>query len=167
MTRKEILSAASAAVLKDRQETYGPPEDSFSLIAEFWQAYLRRHKPGPLTSNDVAALLILLKIARISKSPAHMDNWCDAAGYAACGGELASLQVDTSVCGATSDGVAVRPDNSPLNRDELIQVSKIGHQLMGQTITKFTPEEQLTIEMAVLNPQEFNWGTYKRLSSMF
>lgn len=31
----------------------------------------------------------LLKIARISENPQHMDSWCDLAGYAACGGEIA------------------------------------------------------------------------------
>ena len=38
----------------------------------------------------VAALLALLKIARIATGHGKSDNWVDLAGYAACGGELQS-----------------------------------------------------------------------------
>ena len=37
-----------------------------------------------------AALLALLKIARIATGHGKSDNWVDLAGYAACGGELQS-----------------------------------------------------------------------------
>jgi hypothetical protein len=36
---------------------------------------------------DVAAMLALLKIARLQQSPNHRDSWVDLAGYAACGAE--------------------------------------------------------------------------------
>ena len=39
---------------------------------------------------DVAAMLALLKIARIASGHAKEDNWVDLAGYAACGGEIES-----------------------------------------------------------------------------
>jgi len=32
----------------------------------------------------------LLKLARIKTSPEHADHWIDIAGYAACGGEVAT-----------------------------------------------------------------------------
>jgi predicted membrane channel-forming protein YqfA (hemolysin III family) len=35
-----------------------------------------------------AAMLALLKIARIASGHAKADNWVDLAGYAACGGEI-------------------------------------------------------------------------------
>lgn len=38
--------------------------------------------------EDVAAMLALLKIARIASGHAKADNWVDLAGYAACGGEI-------------------------------------------------------------------------------
>jgi hypothetical protein len=34
--------------------------------------------------------MALLKIARIHSNPTHMDNWVDACGYMACGGEVVS-----------------------------------------------------------------------------
>ena len=44
----------------------------------------------------LAALLALLKIARIATGHGKSDNWVDLAGYAACGGELQSRP---AVCG--------------------------------------------------------------------
>ena len=43
---------------------------------------------------DVAAMMSMLKLARIAKSPEKADSWIDLAGYAACGGECAT-QEDT------------------------------------------------------------------------
>lgn len=85
MTRKDILDAALKCVNGDRDTQYGNPEDSFKMIANFWNAYLETDIIEPY---DVAAMLALLKIARISGGQAKDDNWIDLAGYAACGGEI-------------------------------------------------------------------------------
>jgi hypothetical protein len=55
-----------------------------------WNAYLHGIKKKNLDPWDVAAMMALLKIARISSGNAKDDNWIDLAGYAACGGELES-----------------------------------------------------------------------------
>ena len=83
MTRKECLDKAAECVLRDRQKQYGKPEDCFETIAMMWSAYLGK----PIQGWDVATMMALLKIARIKTNPAHADNWCDLAGYAACGAE--------------------------------------------------------------------------------
>ena len=95
MTRQEILDAASACVNGDRDEQYGRPENSFALIARLWNDYLlggpSKGSPAQLdiiNVRDVAAMLALLKIARIRGGQKHADNWIDLAGYAACGGEI-------------------------------------------------------------------------------
>ena len=92
MNRSEILTAAQSIVSCDRETQYGPPEDSFQLIAQLWTAYLKHKLSGQprckLTSKDVAIMMILLKIARIENGKSHIDNWVDIAGYAACGGEI-------------------------------------------------------------------------------
>jgi len=85
--RKYILDQAAECVTKNRQEVYGPAEDSFQQTADLWNAYLQGRE---INSVDVSVLLALLKIARISTSPNHIDNWVDLAGYAACGGEIAT-----------------------------------------------------------------------------
>jgi hypothetical protein len=84
--RTEILDAAKRCVCGDREQDYGSPEDSFATIAALWNAYLGASYD--LDAKDVAAMLALLKIARIASGHAKEDNWIDLAGYAACGGEI-------------------------------------------------------------------------------
>ena len=93
MNREQILQTALRCVLGDRQQDYGEAEDNFRTIAEFWETYLRAAcvTPGAdvcINPEDVAAMMILLKVARISSGHAKEDNWVDISGYAACGGEL-------------------------------------------------------------------------------
>lgn len=84
MNRSEILESARRCVVGDREEDYGNPENNFARIGKFWSAYLG----VPVNAKDVAALLALMKIARIASGHAKSDNWVDLAGYAACGGEI-------------------------------------------------------------------------------
>lgn len=89
MTREECLAAAKICVCGEREQDYGSPEDNFRTIANLWSAYLlAKPDPGDILPADVAAMMALLKIARISTSPAKADNWVDLAGYAACGAEI-------------------------------------------------------------------------------
>lgn len=95
MTRKDILDQALKCVNGDRDQQYGNPENSFSMIANFWMTYLSNvgalAKDGSeiyIRPQDVAAMLALLKIARIGSGNPKADNWIDLAGYAACGGEI-------------------------------------------------------------------------------
>lgn len=83
--RTSVLNEANRIVNGERANTYGGPEDSFKTIAGFWSTYLKTE--APLEPSDVAAMLALLKIARLQNSPSHRDSWVDLAGYAACGAE--------------------------------------------------------------------------------
>ena len=85
MTRREILDAARRCVCGDREQDYGSPESNFQRIADLWNAYW---STTAICAQDVAAMLALLKIARIRSGHAKEDNWVDLAGYAACGGEI-------------------------------------------------------------------------------
>lgn len=87
MTRAEILDKAKACVVGDREQDYGGPERNFTRIAALWNAYAGRIL---FDTKDVAAMLVLLKIARIASGNYKDDNWIDLAGYAACGGEIES-----------------------------------------------------------------------------
>lgn len=86
MNRTDILAAANAAITVDRAATHGEAENSFGLIAAYWAAHLDH----PVTAVDVATMMVLFKCARMAGNPAHLDNYVDAAGYAAIGGELAT-----------------------------------------------------------------------------
>ena len=81
--RIEILTKAEEIVTGEREDQYGSPEDSFSLISEFWSDYLG----VDIVAEDVAAMMILMKLARI-RGGGSLDSWIDIAGYAACGGEI-------------------------------------------------------------------------------
>ncbi len=84
--RAKLLEAVKGAVCRDRQNTYGDAEDNFAVIADLWTTY----KGVPFTPEDVAVLMLLVKVARLKSSPGHLDNWVDAAGYAVCGGGIVS-----------------------------------------------------------------------------
>ena len=111
MDRKEILDTAEKMVNGSRKDDYGSPERSFEMIAALWTVYLNTTRKltgiktkndtnntgtkqavtliySDLTPHDVAAMMILLKIARVAGGHGKSDNWIDIAGYAACGGEL-------------------------------------------------------------------------------
>lgn len=85
MTRSEILDQANHCVNGDRENDYGTPERNFDAIARLWNGYLGEER---FEAKDVAAMLILLKVARIKSGKKKNDNWIDIAGYAACGGEI-------------------------------------------------------------------------------
>ena len=98
MTRPEILAAAEKCVCGDREQDYGTPESNFKTIASMWNSYLygaglienKSDEWKGITPHDAAAMLALLKIARIASGHGKSDNWVDLAGYAACGGEIES-----------------------------------------------------------------------------
>lgn len=85
MKRAEILDAACTCVCGKREQDYGTPEDSFSLIAALWTAYTGHE----YRAKDVAMMMALLKVARI-KNGNSADSFVDLAGYAACAGEIAT-----------------------------------------------------------------------------
>lgn len=84
VNRESILQEAIRCVCGEREQQYGSPENNFKTIAELWSTYLEMD----VTPVDVAALMILLKVARVASGNGKNDNWVDIAGYAACGGEL-------------------------------------------------------------------------------
>jgi len=86
MNRSDILHNAIDIITNDRQTTHGKPEDSFANIANLWSAYLDK----TISTQQVAVMMALLKIARTKNNPNHLDNFIDLAGYAALGGELRS-----------------------------------------------------------------------------
>lgn len=86
MTRPEILQKAEQCVCGLREDDYGSPENNFQTIADLWSAY----KGTKFTATDVAMMMSLLKIARIKTGTATADSFVDLAGYAACGGEIAT-----------------------------------------------------------------------------
>ena len=97
MNRKECLEQASKITQGERQENYGTPEDNFKRIADLWSVYLEQD----IQPHDVAAMMSLMKIARLMNQPNHQDSWVDLAGYAACGCEITTKE--PTACVDTED----------------------------------------------------------------
>lgn len=86
VTRGKVLDTAKEYVTKDRAADHGNMEDNFTTIGKYWSVHLGVE----VSATDVAVMMNLLKAARIKSNPSHPDNWIDACGYMACGGEIAS-----------------------------------------------------------------------------
>lgn len=85
---RNCLKEANETINGDRQDIHGNPEDSFSLIAKYWDAYLAKvfgYKANfqVLKALDVAHMMMLFKIARMQGQKPCRDNYIDCAGYSA------------------------------------------------------------------------------------
>ena len=87
LDRADILDTAKDYVTKDRAADHGDMEDNFRTIASYWNTHLGIDFIEP---QDVAVMMTMLKLARIRQNEKHLDNWIDACGYMACGGEVVS-----------------------------------------------------------------------------
>jgi hypothetical protein len=80
-----VLQEADAITMGDRQRDYDHPLPNHQRIARLWNGYLdsRKDRESDLTPEDVATMMILLKIARQVYTP-RRDNLVDICGYARC-----------------------------------------------------------------------------------
>jgi uncharacterized protein DUF6378 len=108
--REAMLDRAKGYVTKDRNKTYGEPDEDFQRIAATLNGLGFKATHGDtvreLQGHDVSVIMIALKLSRLMWSPDHQDSWDDIAGYAACGIETAKLQ-------------AAREDSNQLASDQL------------------------------------------------
>jgi len=106
MKRGDILDEAKQCVTVDRAATHGDAEKTFGRIAAVWSARLGIK----ITEPQVCILLADLKTSRAWGNPCHADNWIDIAGYAACGGEIATSQASPDKPEATPHDPGSCPD---------------------------------------------------------
>ena len=83
-TRQAILDKAEAIYRGNRDGQYGQRERNFEAIAALWTAY-SGYELGPA---DVAAMMALLKIARMGSGHYKEDNVVDAVNYLLFAAEL-------------------------------------------------------------------------------
>ncbi len=98
MKAHEIAAKAAELVAGDRDRQHGQKKDNFDRIAKLWEAYLsiRRDWSKPLGPIDVGHMMVLMKIARTQSGAVNPDDYVDAAGYAACAGEIATAEAERS-----------------------------------------------------------------------
>jgi hypothetical protein len=78
------------SILDERQTQYGDTIPMLEAIAARWSLTLKR----PITPQQVALCMMDLKLARLNRSPRHLDSLMDVAGYAACLAELIGAYKD-------------------------------------------------------------------------
>jgi hypothetical protein len=90
--RGRTLITALEIINGERQDSYGNPEDSFKLIGEYWTSYINAAIGLPegckLQAREVAEMMVLFKIARMTGQKTTPDNYADAAGYIGIAGDL-------------------------------------------------------------------------------
>lgn len=91
--RQEVLEKAIHMVCGDREQDYGSPEQSLSLIGKFWETYVNAKcidKDGKvhIDGADAATMMVLFKVARVATGRFKEDNFVDMCGYAANGAEI-------------------------------------------------------------------------------
>ena len=100
-TAPNCLLEANAVINGERQDMYGAPEDSFEIIAGYWNVFLREKIkqacskrgmdkldiPDLLTPLDATNMLVLFKQARKLGQKPCRDNYVDACGYEGIGAD--------------------------------------------------------------------------------
>ena len=84
----ELLREADAVINGPRRVSYGPVEESFDGIATVLNVVLRKKLVVELDGQDVALMMMSLKLCREANEHSW-DNLVDLAGYAALKGQLA------------------------------------------------------------------------------
>ena len=91
-SRTDALKTAEGLINGDRNNQYGPPTQDFHRTAGLWTIYL--DGKSTIEAYDVAAMMALLKISRLTWKPENEDSWIDLVGYAACGYECVMEKVE-------------------------------------------------------------------------
>jgi hypothetical protein len=144
--RKEVLEAATAAVMVDRAATHGAPENTFGRIARVWSAQLG----VAVTPAQVCILLAELKACRAWENPGHGDNWVDGAGYYACGAEVA---------GGAGGGMVVPTWAEQFDGEQ----RRYALWLMAQPVAPdWTAQDDLSLCEAMFR----SWGDFKNWSGV-
>lgn len=91
--RGSILFDAIVDINGKKQDAHGKPEDSFQIIADYWNVYLKHHQ-GALTKRSVAEMMVLFKEARMTGQNPSPDTLMDLAGYAGLASDFLQEEKD-------------------------------------------------------------------------
>jgi len=91
--RGKILRKALDIINGERQDQYGKPEDSFALIGKYWTEFLKANgviacDKVNISNKEVAEMMMLFKIARMSGQKPSLDNYLDLVGYAGIAADM-------------------------------------------------------------------------------
>jgi hypothetical protein len=80
MSRIQEFDQRAESITHDRAADYGDPRISFDRIALMWSAITG----ADITAQQVAHMMIALKLVRLQHTPNHLDSIVDVVGYARC-----------------------------------------------------------------------------------
>lgn len=83
----KISETAMELINGDRHDAHGDFRVSFQTIANLWMAFLGT----PIRADQVAIMMLLLKVARNRLNPKVVDNFIDMVGYAELAAALAQI----------------------------------------------------------------------------
>lgn len=86
MNKNETLDAARKLINGDRAKTYGNARDNLTCTGKLWEQVFGH----PVSPEQVAICMALVKIGRLCSTIGHEDSWVDGVGYLAIGSEIAT-----------------------------------------------------------------------------
>lgn len=94
-TRVQTLETAIGLTNGDRNKAYGPPINNLTDCAELWNTYIHAKQRATdkleLDAEDVAWMMVLVKMTRSFQRGYHPDNYTDASAYSAIAGECREI----------------------------------------------------------------------------
>jgi hypothetical protein len=98
MNTTKILDKAKELVSGDRNQKHGDKVSNHENIARLWTSYLQNKTKINIVvlPEDVANLMILLKVARTQAGEHNLDDYVDTCGYASIAGEIAEKRTELS-----------------------------------------------------------------------
>jgi Domain of unknown function (DUF6378) len=95
-TNPQMLFDSASEIIFQRGADYGHYEDNLARIAQGISAYLG----FPVTSDQVAGIMVITKLMRSVESPRKLDHYIDAIAYL---GMIPDL-IDSNDCDCEHDG---------------------------------------------------------------
>jgi len=98
MNTTEILEQTKLLVNKSREVSHGDKVKNHENIARLWTGYIQNKTNLKISilPEDVANLMVLLKVARTQSGKHNVDDYIDACGYSAIAGEIAEKRTELS-----------------------------------------------------------------------
>lgn len=122
MTAGEILQTAESLVTGDRADQHGDMRENHRNMARMVGAYLGT----PISEEQMAGIMVCIKLARTKAGSTNPDDFVDMAGYAGIMGHLAGCTDSSERMGETPKEAQERAERQlaalhkifPLNENE-------------------------------------------------
>lgn len=86
----DLLKEVAKLVGGDRNDQHGDKHDNFANIARLWTSFMRAKSVDvTISAEDVALMMVLLKVARTKTGCYNKDDYADMVGYGSIAYELA------------------------------------------------------------------------------